>query len=187
MIVATQAKALVPVLGHRVGGHRDDGAGEFAGAELADGLVAVEHRHLHVHDHGIDGPARPRRVANLLEGFLAVASRHDLGTGAAEPQADELPVCVVIVGQQDPGVQPGRDGGGIAGRCNFAGYVRPRGWSLLLRRGHLERQRQERRRTRIPAMLCTMTSPPSCRASRWQIARPSPVPRGPSRCSDLTR
>ena len=30
-------------------------------------------------------------------------------------------------------------------------------------------------------MLRTVTSPPSCLASRWQIARPSPVPRGPSR------
>ena len=67
MIVAAQAEALLPVLAHRVGGHRDDGGREAAGAELADRLVAVEHGHLHVHDHGLDRPALLGCLANVLQ------------------------------------------------------------------------------------------------------------------------
>jgi hypothetical protein len=99
VVVAAQAEAFVPVLAHRVGGDGEDGSGETAGAELADGLVAVEHRHLHVHDHGIDGPALLGGVANLLESFLAVARGDDLGTGAVQSQSDHLPVRVVILRQ----------------------------------------------------------------------------------------
>ena len=73
VVVAAQAKAFFPVLAHRVGGDGKDRARETAGAKLADGLVAVEHRHFHVHDHGVKGPALLGRVANPLERFLAVA------------------------------------------------------------------------------------------------------------------
>ena len=50
-------QAFFPVVAHGVRGDGDDRGGEAAGAELSDGLVAVEHRHLHVHDHRVEGAA----------------------------------------------------------------------------------------------------------------------------------
>jgi len=68
VVVAAQAEAFIAVLADRVGGDGEDGTGETAGAELADGLVAVEHRHLHVHDHGIDEGSIGARAIHHVPG-----------------------------------------------------------------------------------------------------------------------
>src|SRR5262249_47257722 len=54
-VIATEADAFVAIAGRGKRGDRENGLLEAAVAELTDGFIAVQHRHLHVHDHRIEG------------------------------------------------------------------------------------------------------------------------------------
>ncbi len=108
-------QALFPVFAHGICGHGDDRGGETAGAELSDGLVAVEDRHLHVHDHGIEGASLEGGLGGPIQGLLAVQGRDDLGAGLDQSEADQLLIGLVVVGHQDSSMEP-RTQGAVDGR-----------------------------------------------------------------------
>jgi hypothetical protein len=111
VVVHAGGEALVAVALHGVGGQGDHrqvvAALALPGAQQRGGLVAVHHRHLAVHQDGVEGLRGRQR-----EGFLAV-----LGDGHREAQllqhrAGELLVDRVVLGQQHVAVE--QAAGGLA-------------------------------------------------------------------------
>jgi hypothetical protein len=127
VVVHAGGEALVAVALHGVGGQGDHrqvvAALALPGAQQRGGLVAVHHRHLAVHQDGVEGLRGRQR-----EGFLAV-----LGDGHREAQllqhrAGELLVDRVVLGQQHMAVEQAAGAGlavGAAGarppRCRRQG------------------------------------------------------------------
>lgn len=111
-IVTAQGETFLAVLAHRVRGDGDNWLGETAHSELSYGIVTVDNRHLHVDHDRVEGTVLLGGLVGSIEGFLAVAGRHHVGTGAAQPDANQSTVGLVIVSDQNTTVKArgGRDG-----------------------------------------------------------------------------
>ena len=150
--------------------------------ELADGADrrdAVHHRHLQIHQDGVE-PARREGV----HGLAPVLDRDQLDRRPGEHQRNHLPVGRVIVREQDP--QTGPLGDGSAARAASGAPPPPR----LAGAGG-------RRKVRVkvapaPRAPCASSRPPISSAIWREIARPRPVPPNrrvsvPSACSKRSK
>ncbi|MNT40022.1 hypothetical protein D3C72_1763140 [compost metagenome] len=89
---------LLPVTGHGVGRHGDDGqAGKLRQrAQVAGGRVAVHHGHLAVHEHAVE----PRVCGEQVQRLLAVVGQHHFHARLAQQLHGQLLVQRVVFDQQ---------------------------------------------------------------------------------------
>ena len=91
------------VLGKGVGRHGDDGhlarVRPPQGADAARGLAAVHHRHLHVHEDGVEGESL--RLSEALDSLRTVPSLRDGHAVHLQKLGGDLHVDFVVLGQQD--------------------------------------------------------------------------------------
>ncbi len=147
MEVRTRLAAGLDLVGHGVGGERDDrgapGAkAQLGGADLAGGGEAVHHRHLGVHQHDVERTL----IEEGLHRLRAVLGDDDVGM-RPQHQLDDLAIYGVIFGQKDaePLVRQSR------GDWLFFHFNRSRGLGDLQRGA--ERERRSLSRSRFAADL----------------------------------
>ena len=89
------------------------------GADVAGRFQAVHQRHLHVHQHAVEGG-----LAQQVERFLAVGRQAHRRAHVFQHLQRDLLVEGVVLHQQDAGVlERGNDGGGLGGGQQFGGGV----------------------------------------------------------------
>ncbi len=123
---ASGGEAAVAVVGHGAGGEGDDGGGDAVFAEEARGVVAVEFRHLHVHEDEVERGAGVFCGEDFVDGGAAVVGDGDGGSGAAEDVGDEDLVVAAIFREENGSADGFRGGGGGEGRDGRAVKLRGR-------------------------------------------------------------
>ena len=78
--------------------------------DLAGGREAIQHRHLHVHEHRVEAPRVPFEA---LHGLLTVADQGRRGALPLQEAVDDIQIDLAVVGNQDP--RPGQPGTGAGG------------------------------------------------------------------------
>ena len=105
-----------PNLGQRMRRQSDDRQLRMHVADAPGRFVAVEHRHLHVHQDGIEG--RRAMLVETLHGLLAVFGEYHLGAFVTQQLLQQDAIDLVVLGREQANARSlPRSAAGRAGSC----------------------------------------------------------------------
>ncbi len=90
VIVAARLETTLTIGRQRVCGQRDDGALVAGLTDQRRGLIAIEHRHIHIHEDQVERLTGFQGSDGLIAGATAVLGQLDLEPRPAQESLDDL-------------------------------------------------------------------------------------------------
>ena len=158
-----------------MGGQGDDGTWISLGSQAAGRVIAVQDRHLHIHQNHVEGHASVDGRQRFVVCQLAIADDRHVGAGLLQDERDEALIVRSILGQQDSAREVHLGRGGSTG-FDWTVASSTSCVPIILTPATLPVSNVTLKQLPLPGALVTVMLPPSISANRLLIISPRPVP-----------